>query len=51
MAELKSNAKKVAAEKPSLKNRGMKLNQGMSIGMPQDLDAKEVAHSLRKMKK
>lgn len=51
MAEMKCNAKKVSESKPSLKSRGMKLNQGMPVGMPKDFKADSGSSSLKKYHK
>lgn len=46
MAKPKTNAPKVN-KGMKLKSRGKKLNQGDQVGMPKDMDAKEVSDNLK----
>lgn len=46
MAQPKTNAPKVN-KGMKLKSRGKKLNQGDKIGMPEDLDKKQVSDNLK----
>jgi hypothetical protein len=43
--------KSIPADKPSLKSRGKKLNDGMAIGMPEDHKGDEGSSSLKKAHK